>query len=177
MRYRERSHEKRIAYLRNLRKIVAERGIESIVYIDESGFESESFRASAWGKIGQKIYGERKGSRGKRTNLIAARKGKKFLAPTLFEGTANTALVNAWVEQQLCQNLPPGCTFILDNARFHKKEQLTEIAEKYGHYVLFLPPYSPDFNPIEKDFANIKKRRQFAPQNTPLEEIIKMYNC
>lgn len=177
MRYRERNPEKRIAYLKDLRKIVADRGAESLVYIDESGFESESYRASAWGKIGQKIYGERKGSRGKRTNLIAGRKGTKFLAPTLFEGTANTALVNIWVEQQLCQNLPPGCTFIFDNARFHNKGQLKEIANKKGHYVLFLPPYSPDFNPIEKDFANIKKRRQFAPQNTSLEEIVKMYNC
>ena len=66
-------------------------------------------------------------------------------------------------------------TLIFDNAAFHKKKGLETIAQENGHHVLFLPPYSPDLNPIEHDFANLKKRRQFAPPNTSLADIIKSY--
>ncbi len=164
-------------YLRSLRKIVQNNGSQDIVYIDESGFEEQTQRIHAWGKIGEKIFGEKSGVRGKRTNLIAARRGGDFLAPMLFSGTAHAKLVNEYVQSQLCPVLRPNSTIIMDNARFHNKEQLTEIANENGHNILFLPPYSPDYNPIEQDFANIKKRRIFAPQNTTLEQIIKMYNC
>ena len=66
-------------------------------------------------------------------------------------------------------------TIIWDKAPFHKKKDLEAIARQHGHHVLFLPPYSPDFNPIENDFANIKNRRQYAQPNTTLADIIKSY--
>jgi transposase len=163
-------------YLSSLREIVKNNGSQDIVYIDESGFEENVCRIYGWGKIGQKISGEKSGTRGKRTNLIAARRGKEFLAPMLFSGTAHTELVNEYVKTQLCQILRPNSTIIMDNAGFHNKSQLVEIAKENGHQMLFLPPYSPDFNPIEQDFANIKKRRVFA-ENISLEDIIKLYNC
>jgi len=58
---------------------------------------------------------------------------------------------------------------------FHKKQDLEAIAHQHGHHHLFLPPYSPDFNRIEPDFANLKKIRQSAPPNTPLFDIVKSY--
>ena len=64
---------------------------------------------------------------------------------------------------------------IFDNAAFHKKKDLEAIATEHGHHILFLPPYSPDFSPIENDFANLKKRRQYAPPNTSIASIIKSY--
>ena len=73
------------------------------------------------------------------------------------------------------KELQPQSTIIPDNATFHKKEDVYEIAKKYGHYVLFLPPYSPDFNPIEKDFANIKKIRAYDNENSNLDDIVKKY--
>jgi transposase len=75
----------------------------------------------------------------------------------------------------LCKELRPGSTIVWDNAPFHKKKDLEVIAAEKGHHVLFLPPYSPDFNPIGNDFSNIKKRRQYAPPDTPLDNIIKNY--
>ena len=63
----------------------------------------------------------------------------------------------------------------MDNAAFHKKNDILEIARKHGHNVLFLPPYSPDFNPIEKDFANIKKIRAYDNKNSTLDDIVKSY--
>ena len=93
----------------------------------------------------------------------------------LFEGTAKTELVNEWTEKMLFKELRPESTIVWDNAAFHSKTALLEIAERYGHHILFLPPYSPDFNPIEQDWAAIKNRRQAAPPNTPLQLIIANY--
>jgi len=121
------------------------------------------------------VYGEHSGNRRPRESLIAARRGKDFLAPMLFPGTANTQLVNEWTEHMLIRELRPNSTLIFDNAAFHKKNDLEEIALKYGHHILFLPPYSPDFNRIESDFANIKKRRQYAKPILPLADIVRQY--
>ena len=93
----------------------------------------------------------------------------------LFSGTADTDLVNDWTRHMLCKELRPNSTIIYDNAAFHKKKDLEAIASERGHHILFLPPYSPDFSRIEPDFANIKKRRQYAPINTPIADIIKCY--
>lgn len=63
----------------------------------------------------------------------------------------------------------------MDNAPFHKKEEIRQIAEAAGHSVLFLPPYSPDFNKIEQDFAILKKQRIYSPPGTTLDDLIEVY--
>jgi transposase len=151
------------------------RGSDDLVYVDESGFEPHACRRHGWSLRGSKVYGDRSGNHRPRTSLIAARRGKDFLAPMLFSGTADTDLVNDWTRHMLCKELRPASTIIWDNAAFHKKKDLEAIAHQHGHFILFLPPYSPDFNPIEHDFANIKKRRQYAPPDTPLADIITSY--
>ena len=143
--------------------------------MDEAGFAPEVVRRAGWNTRGQKVYGEHSGYRRPRTSLIAARRGKTLLAPFLFQGTAHAQWVNAWTRAMLCKELRPGSTLIWDHASFHRKKDLEAIAAEQGHFILFLPPYSPDLNPIENDFANLKKRRQFAPPNTPLDAIIKSY--
>jgi transposase len=162
-------------YLQALRRIMQARGSDDLVYVDESGFEPSVCRTSGWSLRGEKIYGDHSGNRRPRQSLIAARRGKDFLAPMLFSGTADTDLVNDWTRHMLCKELRPNSTIIYDNAAFHKKKDLEAIAREHGHHILFLPPYSPDFSRIEPDFANIKKRRQFAPPNTTLASIIKSY--
>jgi len=175
LKYKERDPEKRIAYLQTLRRIMQQRGSNDLVYVDESGFEPEVCRRYGWGLRGQQVFGDHSGNRRPRESLIAARRGKDFLAPMLFSGTADTDLVNDWTRHMLCKELRPNSTIIYDNAAFHKKKDLEAIAHEHGHHILFLPPYSPDFSPIENDFANLKKRRQYAPPNTPLADIIKCY--
>ncbi len=160
-----------------MRRIIAERGAGDIVYVDESGFAPHPYRPGGWGRRGQKVYGDRWGKRGARTSLIAARRGKALLAPVLFEGTADTALVNYWFETQLIPILRVHSTVIWDNATFHNKDALRALAAASTHQVLFLPPYSPDFNKIEHDFAIIKKQRLYHPPDTPIDDIIKMYIC
>ena len=107
--------------------------------------------------------------------MIAAKQGQKLLAPVLYQCSTTALWVNEWLEDHLLKVLEKNSTLIMDNACFHKKEIIRNIARKEGHDVLFLPPYSPDFNPIEKVFAVLKKRRQVAPMDTTIDQIIKSY--
>lgn len=163
-------------YLQSLRKTISERGSSNIVFIDESGFQKSTQRDHAWGVQGQKVYDERAGNnRGGRTNLIAGKRKKQLLAPILFTGSTDATWFNSWLKEHLFKELKPNSTLIMDNASFHKKAEIKALADSSGHHVLFLPPYSPDFNPIEKVFAHLKKRRANAPPGTSLDEIIKLY--
>ena len=162
-------------FLRILRGIIRERGADSLVYLDESGFEVSSYRPYGWAPKGEKIYGERSGNSRPRTSLIVAKQGKKLLAPILFEGSTNAMWFNRWLEEYLCKELAPGSTIIMDNATFHKTKETKDIIERNHHHLLYLPKYSPDFNPVEKVFAIIKKRRQYADQNTSLDRLVSSY--
>jgi putative transposase len=162
-------------FLRNLRELIRRYGSRNIVYFDESGFTAESYRPHGWAPKGQKIFGDVRGNNRKTTNLIMAQRGKEWLAPMLFPGHCDTAAVNQWLKEMLLPELNSPSVIVMDNARFHNKEQMKSILEEKGHALLPLPRYSPDFNPIEQSFATIKKRRQFA-QDKNLDTIL-MGNC
>ena len=144
--------------------------------MDESGFVAQSHRTYGWGKKGQKVYGAASGNARPRTSLIAAQQGRRLLAPVLFPGSTNAEWFNHWLTQHLFQELPPNATLILDNAAFHKTSETRRIIDDSPFHLLYLPPYSPDFNPIEKSFAILKKRRQFAPPDTSLDHLVKTFD-
>lgn len=75
----------------------------------------------------------------------------------VFNGSCNTQLFEAWVEQFLIKELKPGQVVIMDNALFHKSQRTKDFIESVGCKLVFLPPYSPDLNPIEKFWANMKR--------------------
>ena len=75
----------------------------------------------------------------------------------LFDGVCNTKLFNIWFEQILIPELPENSVVILDNATFHKSQELQMIAKNHNVELLYLPPYSPELNPIEKLWANLKR--------------------
>ena len=75
----------------------------------------------------------------------------------------------------LCPLLDETHVVIMDNASFHKGSETAALIRGSGARLLFLPPYSPELNPIEKDFANIKRRRQYNAE-TSIDDIIKVYN-
>lgn len=159
-------------FLQNLRRLMQQYGSQNIVYFDESGFTHESYRPHGWARIGQKVFGLISGNNRKTTNLIMAQRGKEWPPPMLVTGSCHTQTVNQWIEHMLLPELTQPSVIIMDNARFHNKEQMQVILENAGHAMLPLPRYSPDFNPIEQAFAIIKKRRQFAPPAKPLHEFI-----
>ena len=98
----------------------------------------------------------------------------KLEATLLWQGTCNTCIFNQWCEELLSPLLNKNSVVILDNASFHKSAETKELIEKHGAKLLFLPPYSPDLNPIEHDFGALKKIREYNHEKS-IDEIINMY--
>lgn len=128
------------------------------IYLDESGMNQFLYRTHGRSMRGKKVVGEISGKRFARESVIAALSQGKLLAPMCYEGTCNTELFNAWLKQVLLPELKPGQVLILDNATFHRSEASKKLVEDAGCELLFLPPYSPDLNPIEKCWANMKRK-------------------
>jgi transposase len=148
---------------------------KTFVYVDESGFDSHATRTHGWALRGEKVYGLRSGNRRPRTSLLAARIDKKLDAEMLFQGTTNTVVFNIWLKTQLCPKLNNSHVVVMDNAAFHKSKETEKLIKDTGAILLFLPPYSPELNPIECDFAALKKIRQYKSKLS-LENIINMYS-
>ena len=152
----EASPERRQEYLEILKTIEK----ESLVYIDESGINKALVKEYGWAKKGEKLFGKKTGNRFNRTNIIAALNCKKPIAPMVFNGSCDTKIFNCWVEKVLLKELKPNQVVILDNASFHKSEKTRSLIESVGCKILYLPPYSPDLNPIERFWAKFKKALQ-----------------
>ena len=149
----EADEEKRKTYQERIKGIP----LEKIVYIDESGIEERIVKDRGWGKKCQKLSAKKSGKYYERSNIIAGYVNKKIIAPMVFYSSCNTKLFEAWVEQFLIKELKPGQYVIMDNASFHKSQRTRELIESVGCKLIFLPPYSPDLNPIEKFWANMKR--------------------
>lgn len=110
-----------------------------------------------WGLKNKSLTGVKSGKYFERTNIIAGLNNNKSIAPMVFSGTCNTNVFNTWVEQFLIKELKQGQFVVMDNASFHKSLKTKELIESVGCKVIYLPAYSPDLNPIEKFWANMKK--------------------
>ena len=177
LRYQERNREERMKYYRYLRELIKVSGSQSLVFIDESGFEEFQDCALGWSKKGKKIWGEKSGKRGKRENLVAVRlKGKKdLIAPMIFRGSLNAEGFEGWLSLYLLPSLTKPSILIMDNAPIHRKTAIRLLVEEAGHQILFLPKYSPDLNDIEHDFSALKRARMYSHSATSLDEIIRAY--
>jgi transposase len=91
-------------------------------------------------------------------SLLAALHRHDLIVPFVFEGTCNTALFEAYIEHCLVPVLKPGQIVIYDNARFHQSAKARQLIEGTGGTQRFLPPYSPDLNPIEHCWFPFKQR-------------------
>ena len=152
--YQERDEKQRREFLENLARIAH----QPIVYIDESGLDERLKSEWARAPRGEKIHDDIPGKKSKRINVVAGLLNNKIIAPLMYEFNTNSEFFNTWIEQCLLPELPQNSVLVMDNAQFHKSEKTREIIEKNGHQLLFLPAYSPDFNPIEKYWAIIKSR-------------------
>jgi len=101
--------------------------------------------------------------------------GDKIVAPFLYDGTMYGELFERWFEEQLLAKIPEDAVIIMDNASFHRKKRLFEIAEKHKRRLIFLPPYSPELNPIEHFWYWLKRTvtETLSCSNT-LEEAISL---
>ena len=129
-----------------------------VFYLDECGVDHRLCREHGRAPRGERIYQEVPGARRQRTSIIAASRKNKLVAPLVFQGSCNTEVVDVYFEKVLLPALPPGSVIVLDNARFHQSPTTQQLVEQAGCRLLFLPPYSPDLNPIEHLWAAFKTR-------------------
>jgi hypothetical protein len=108
-------------------------------------------------KRGVKLYQEIRGRRTKKDNVIAGYCNGKILAPRVYSWNTDATWFCLWLVYYLIPLLKPNSVIVLDNASFHSRKYIPVIAEAYGHRILWLPKYSPDKNPIEHIWANMKK--------------------
>ena len=135
----------------------------AIVYMDESGFEAETIRPYGYAPVGTPCIDRYNWQGKKRTNVIGALYEKMLFALDYFEKNINGDIFYSWCKYTLIPNLKTKSVIVMDNASFHKRVQ--RLLNRHGHRLLFLPPYSPDLNPIEKKWAQAKFLRQGWMEN------------
>ena len=115
---------------------------------------------------GERAYGRVPRNRGKNTTLIASM-GAGGMGPCLaVEGATTKTVFEAYVERVLAPSLSAGQVVVMDNLGAHKGARVRELLEERGCSLLFLPPYSPDFSPIEEAFSKVKAHLRKAAART-----------
>jgi len=152
--YKERDEAQRKKFVEH----IAKHSHQPLVYIDESGFDEQIVREYGRAPRCEKVMADKKGMKTKRINMIAGLLNKKMIAPDIYEFQTTAKFLNSWLERCLLPKLPKQAVIIMDNAAFHKTKTTQDIIEQHGHRLLYLPPYSPDSNPIEQYWAIIKSK-------------------
>lgn len=127
-----------------------------LVFVDESGFHLAMNPAYARAPKGQRAYAQVPRNRGENTSFIAALSLNGLQAPMTLQGSVDGLAFESYVEQVLLPTLTPGQIVVVDNHRIHKGDKVAELLASKGCSLLFLPPYSPDLNPIEEALSKIK---------------------
>lgn len=111
-----------------------------------------------WNEQGQRFHALKSGRRQGRVNMIAALSQQQLMAPFTVEGACNRAVFETWLETCLVPILQAGQRVVMDNATFHKGGRIEQLIQAAGCEVLYLPPYSPDLNKIERCWSWLKSR-------------------
>jgi len=139
---------------------------QSLVFIDESGAALNMARSHARSPKGERAYSKKPFSRGKRFTMIDAVGLNGVTASLTVEGSVNGEIFLTFVRDVLSPSLRPGHTVFADNLSSHKVKGVKEAAEAAGAVFRYLPPYSPEFSPIELYWSKIKSLlKKAAPRN------------
>ncbi len=127
-----------------------------LVFIDETWVKTNMAPLRGWGRRGQRLRAYAPYGHWKTLTFIAALRQEGIEAPVVFDGPINGEMFLAYLEQALVPILRPGDIVILDNLGSHKSKAARRLVRAAGARLVFLPPYSPDLNPIEQVFAKLK---------------------
>ena len=130
-----------------------------------------------WNPKGQRFHALKSGRREGRVNIIAALCNQNLIAPFTVEGACNRTVFEIWLETCLLPTLEPGQVVVMDNATFHKGGRIQQLIQDAGCELLYLPPYSPDLNKIEKSWSWLKSRirkklEQFDCLRDAIEDVL-----
>jgi transposase len=127
-----------------------------LVFLDETGVATDLARTRARGPRGQRVIGKIPYGHWKTTTFLAGLRCDGIVAPFVVDCAMDGEIFLAYVEQFLVPSLKPGDIVILDNLPTHKVAGVRELIENAGAKLVYLPPYSPDLNPIEQVFSKLK---------------------
>lgn len=137
-----------------------------LVFIDETWAKTNMAPIRGWAPRGQRLRAHVPHGHWKTLTFIAALRCDRIDAPCVFDGPINGRSFTAYVEQVLVPTLKPGDIVILDNLGSHKGQPVRQAIRAAGAKLFFLPPYSPDLNPIEQVFAKLKHFMRDAAERT-----------
>ena len=127
-----------------------------LVFIDETWAKTNMTPIRGWAPRGQKLVARAPFGHWRTLTFLAALRHDRIDAPCVLDGPINGLSFTAWVEQFLVPTLAPGDIVIMDNLGSHKGPAVRNAIRSAGAKLLYLPPYSPDLNPIEQVFAKLK---------------------
>ncbi len=140
-----------------------------LVFIDETWIKTNMAPLRGWGPKGKRLHGFAPHGHWNTMTFIAALRCDQLTAPCVFDGPINGQSFRAYIDQLLVPALKPGDIVIMDNLGCHKSKAVRDAIKAAGVRVWFLPPYSPDLNPIEQTFAKIKHWMRMARKRTSEE--------
>ena len=140
--------------------------VEHLVFLDETWAKTNMTRARGRCRRGERLVAKVPQGHWKTTTFVAALRAEGLTAPTVVDGAMNGETFLAYVRQQLVRTLRAGDIVVMDNLSAHKVAGVREAVAAVGASVVYLPPYSPDFNPIELVFAKVKSILRSAAERT-----------
>jgi transposase len=138
------------------RKRFFNKALARLVFLDETSTNTRLTKRTGWSPKGERYRTHAPFGQWKTQTFIAGLRCHGLVAPWIVNAPMNAAIFETYVETQLARELGPGDVVILDNVGFHKSERAAELVRQRGAWLLFLPPYSPDLNPIEMAYAKLK---------------------
>jgi transposase len=137
-----------------------------LVFVDETGANTKMVRAYGRAPRGQRVLDKQPWGHWKTTTFTCGLRCDGVVAPFVLDGAMNRDAFEVYVEKVLAPSLSEGDRVILDNLAAHKGDKVRELIEARGATLVFLPPYSPDLNPIEMAFAKLKALLRKAAERT-----------
>jgi transposase len=137
-----------------------------LVFVDETGASTKMARLYGRAKRGRRVVGRIPWGHWKTMTFVAGLRLDGFTAPFVIDCAMNGAIFVEYLQQCLVPSLRPGDIVIIDNLPAHKRDQVSQIIEAASASLIYLPPYSPDLNPIEQSFAKLKAHLRKAKERT-----------
>ena len=126
------------------------------MFLDETSLNTKLIKTTGWAPIGERLVDHTPFGHWHTQTFIAGLRHDALTAPWVINGAMNRVLFNTYIETHLVPTLKPRDVVILDNLSSHKSVEAAEMLKSIGAWFLFLPPYSPDLNPIEMAFSKLK---------------------